>query len=80
MADNVIELRISSDRRATDGSVREAILLEVRPMSSNGFFGRSQEALRLCYRGIHKFLRWAGVEDLRIHSIHSFITQEEMNK
>jgi hypothetical protein len=32
------------------------------------------------YRGIHQSLPWAAAEDLRIHRIHIFITQEEMNK
>jgi hypothetical protein len=31
-------------------------------------------------KGINKSLRWAGVEDLRIHRIHLFITQKETNK
>jgi hypothetical protein len=32
------------------------------------------------YRGITKSLRWEAVEDLRIHRIHLFMTQEEVNK
>jgi hypothetical protein len=38
------------------------------------------EAMREKYRGINKSLQWATVEDLRIHRIHLFITQEEVNK
>jgi hypothetical protein len=34
----------------------------------------------LKYRGINKSLRWAAVEDLRIHHIPLFITQEQVNK
>jgi hypothetical protein len=30
------------------------------------------------YRGVNKSLRWSAVEDLRIHRIHLFITQEEV--
>jgi hypothetical protein len=32
------------------------------------------------YQGINKSLRWAAVEDLRIHRKHLLITQEEVNK
>jgi hypothetical protein len=32
------------------------------------------------YRGMNKPLRWVIIEDLRIHRVHLFITQEEMNK
>jgi hypothetical protein len=37
MADDDIELRISWDRLATNGSICEATLLEVHSMSPNGF-------------------------------------------
>jgi hypothetical protein len=31
-------------------------------------------------RGINKSFRWAAIEDLRVHRIHLFVNQEEMNK
>jgi hypothetical protein len=34
----------------------------------------------MMYREVNKSFQWAAVEDLRIHSIHLFITQEEMDK
>jgi hypothetical protein len=36
--------------------------------------------MRFIDRGNNKSLRWAAVEDLRIHRIHIFVTQEEVNK
>jgi hypothetical protein len=56
------------------------MLIHVCHMISNDYVTETMIMNFLKYRGIKKFLRWAAVEDLRIHRIHHFIIEEEMNK